>query len=279
MDTLLCCIIKNENRYINEYVEYYRNLGVSKIVLYDNNAVDGENPEEYLKKHISDGFVDIVNLRGLETAQLPAYNHCYNVYRNNYDWLMFFDCDEFLTLVKHDNISDFLSQERFNGYDVIHLNWMIYGDNDMLYYENRPVQERFTTPAPFDLTIGEYPFNYHVKSIVRGHLDVTVEAFFLNPHTPGALDYPSNPLGMPLKCCDQFGLPCFNMPYLPYNFSEAYIKHYVTKSADEYASRIMRGNSDVPMSKELVDSLVKRFFVINGNSKEKVEIIKNRFIK
>ena len=37
----LCCIGKNENRYAREFVEWYKNLGFSKIIIYDNNDTDG----------------------------------------------------------------------------------------------------------------------------------------------------------------------------------------------------------------------------------------------
>lgn len=43
MKVCVCCIAKMENLYIKEYVEYYYNLGVDKIVLYDNNEIDGEH--------------------------------------------------------------------------------------------------------------------------------------------------------------------------------------------------------------------------------------------
>ena len=33
----ICTIGKNENKYIKEYVEYYKKLGINKIYLYDNN--------------------------------------------------------------------------------------------------------------------------------------------------------------------------------------------------------------------------------------------------
>ena len=41
MKTALCAIAKNENLYIREWVEHYKNIGVSKIFLYDNNDING----------------------------------------------------------------------------------------------------------------------------------------------------------------------------------------------------------------------------------------------
>lgn len=39
----LCVIAKNENLYINEFITYYKKLGIRKIFLYDNNDKYGEN--------------------------------------------------------------------------------------------------------------------------------------------------------------------------------------------------------------------------------------------
>ena len=43
MKTLLCCIGKEENKYAREFVEHYKNLGITNICLYDNNDDGGNN--------------------------------------------------------------------------------------------------------------------------------------------------------------------------------------------------------------------------------------------
>ena len=42
----LCVIAKNENKYLREFVEYYKTIGYNKIFLYDNNDIFGEKFEE-----------------------------------------------------------------------------------------------------------------------------------------------------------------------------------------------------------------------------------------
>ena len=39
----LCTIVKYENKYISEFIEYYKKYGVDKIFIYDNNDINGEN--------------------------------------------------------------------------------------------------------------------------------------------------------------------------------------------------------------------------------------------
>ena len=64
MNIALCAIAKNENLYIQEWVKYYKDLGISKIFLYDNNDVNGECFEDVLNNYIEDKFVVIENYRG-----------------------------------------------------------------------------------------------------------------------------------------------------------------------------------------------------------------------
>ena len=56
MKIALCCIVKNENDYLDEYVNYYHDLGFDKIFIYDNNDINGENPVDIIGKY---NFVEI----------------------------------------------------------------------------------------------------------------------------------------------------------------------------------------------------------------------------
>ena len=40
MKICICTIGKQENKYILEYIEYYKKLGIDKIYLYDNNNIN-----------------------------------------------------------------------------------------------------------------------------------------------------------------------------------------------------------------------------------------------
>ena len=38
--TSICLIVKQENRYIKEFINYYRKLKINKIFIYDNNDLN-----------------------------------------------------------------------------------------------------------------------------------------------------------------------------------------------------------------------------------------------
>ena len=50
--TAICLIAKQENRYIKEFVNYYKKLKITKIFLYDINDLNGEHFEDILSKYI-----------------------------------------------------------------------------------------------------------------------------------------------------------------------------------------------------------------------------------
>ena len=62
--TAICLFAKQENRYIKEFINYYKKLKINKIFLYDNNDLNGEYFEDILSKYINNNFVEIVNYRG-----------------------------------------------------------------------------------------------------------------------------------------------------------------------------------------------------------------------
>ena len=49
----LCTVGKRENKYIREFVEYYKSYGVDKIYLYDNNEIGEEKFEEVIGDYIN----------------------------------------------------------------------------------------------------------------------------------------------------------------------------------------------------------------------------------
>ena len=163
-------------------MEYYKKLGYDHIFIYDNNNINDERFQKVLLKHISDNFVTIIDYRGfrgkINKPQFDAYFDCYQKNSKNYDWLSFnFDFDEFLELKNNISIKEFLSNNTFDKCQNIKINWVVYSDNDLVYYDNRSIEERFTKP------LLENKMNYHIKSTIRGHLKVNAWNNITQPHS------------------------------------------------------------------------------------------------
>ena len=240
MNVVICAIAKNENKYLYEWAEYHIGIGFSHIYLYDNNDIDGERITLSLFKHLSDK-VTIFNVRGESHIQKIVYQRCYQ--ENDFDWCAFIDIDEFITFSEQSSITcieDFLKDK--SKYEGVHLNWMCFGDNGSVYAENRDVISRFKRPKrPFTFyyTYLNHSENEHVKSIIKKGLCInwswSDNDFTSDPHTPWGLN----------DVCDAQGhrIPK-NTPFNSIDYSVAYIRHYTTKSIQEYAIKVSRQCAD-----------------------------------
>ena len=146
----LCAIAKKENLYIKFFIDHYKKLGYDHIFLYDNNDINYEKVEDIIKDDINNGFVTLINYRGYrgkrESPQMDAYYDCYEKHNLEYDWLSFFDIDEYLMLKPEGiDIHKFLDSERYKNCPNVKINWLIFSDNNQTKYEKKPLNERFTT--------------------------------------------------------------------------------------------------------------------------------------
>ncbi|MGV8093839.1 MAG: glycosyltransferase family 2 protein [Mangrovibacterium sp.] len=263
MQTAICCIVKCENSYLREWVDYHFKLGFNHIYIYDNNDVDGERIEGILSDYIGK-YVSIIDCRGKKAYQSVAYTEFYNLYGDKYDWIAFIDADEFITFSEASgylHINDYLLT--INDFEVIHLNWMCYGDNDIVEYNSNKVLDRFTQPLPLDKHIQyDFPENNHVKSIIKGGLDL--KGVPIIPHSP-----PGS-----FRICDERGIErTENSFFKPYSFEIAYIRHYTTKTIYEWIQKIARGRATCNSIHDLYS--VDRFFKYNDDTKEKRDVVNN----
>ena len=116
---LLSTIGKKENLYIREFVKYYQQLNFSKIIIFDNNDINGEVFDNILNDYIKNNFVEIIDIRGFSSSQIAVINYCYQKYKKLYDWIAFFDIDEFLYIKDNLDINKYLYNERFQKCESI----------------------------------------------------------------------------------------------------------------------------------------------------------------
>ena len=200
--------------------------------------------------------------RNRKVCQLDAYNECYLTYGDEYDWIAFFDIDEFMFIHGNQTINEYLSQKEFSNYDMIHINWMLFGDGGKLKNDGRPLLQRITKPLDINIqTQYNFPDNFHIKSIIRGGLKKVI--WNQTPHTPTNT----------IKCCNASGEECVsNSPFTPYDFRKAGLLHFTTKTTEEFVIKVKRGFPDGnPTTKE---QMIESFFKRNEVTKEKIQIFK-----
>ena len=262
MKVALCCIGRLENCYAVEYVEYYKSINVDKIFIYDNNYDGEEHFEDVLQPYIDEGLVEITDFRNKSVCQLGAYQDCYDRHGNEYDWICFFDFDEFLIIDKND-IHNFMNG--YKNYQCLLLNWMVMNDNGQIYNTHRPLMERFTEPMQYDKQVGyDFPENNHVKCIVKGGQG---SIRFSNPHIPST----------PMLCCNAKGEMVGQAPWIPYDHSKGYIKHYQYKTIEEWMTKkLKRGTPDRTYDAFLRNTSIDNFFKVNDVTQDKIDYVNGK---
>jgi hypothetical protein len=209
MKIALVCIAKNEDNYIKEWVGYHKKLGFDDIFIYQNNwrlidDIDGTHKIEF------DG----------EIMQVSAYNHFISQNINKFDWVAFFDIDEFLVLKKHANVKDFILD--YSDLPSIGINWVLFGNNGIHKIDNEySVIKRFTKR--------QVGVNIHVKCIVKLKDNVSMSIH--------------NPVGSWFDTDRNENRGAFNKKG---NDNIAQLNHYFCKTEEEFQLKCDRGRADHP---------------------------------
>ena len=270
-DIALVAIGRRENLYAREFVEHYKNIGFSKIIIMDNNHDGEEHFEEVLQDYIDMGFVIVEDFRNESNSlnprnsiklQMRGYSEMYAKYKNDFGWIAFFDFDEFLILPKHRSISEFLEGFPRKCQGIL-INWLCMTDNNLVEYDPRPLMERFTQPMELLKPIQyHFPDNCHVKSIVKGGLNVV---FGGNPHVPDT----------PLIVYNASGRRCKKSSFQPIDHSSALLKHFTTKTIQEWMERKMQVGTPDKEQSYFLSTNKDRFFKINEMTEDKLNYLKS----
>ena len=260
----ICTYGKKENRYAREFVEYYKKLEVDKIFLYDNNDLLGEKFEEVINDYIISGFVEILNWRGKTKQQINIMNDCYRKNYKIFDWLMFYEFDEYIFLKDFKNIKSFLNDKRFLNCKAVQLNWVLHTDNNNLYYENKSLLERFPEREVKSRGRKTGGLSY-IKTIIRGNL---TNLKIIGPHR----------LSTRIKGCNGFGKEhkLIGIATNESDYENYYIDHYIYKSTEEFIEKVNKGCAFKYLDKNYQLGRIGSYFRKNKITLEKIELIENR---
>jgi hypothetical protein len=119
-------IMKNESMNILEWIEHYKNEGVTAIYLIDNGSTDDTILK--LHNHIASGLVKLIELPE-KHKQKQHYWTAIDHFKitEACQWLIVADIDEFWFCKDGTQLNDIWPQ--YHGYDVVYVNWSIFGSN------------------------------------------------------------------------------------------------------------------------------------------------------
>ena len=259
----ICTIGKRENLYAREYVKYYKEKGVNKIFIYDNNDINDEKFDIVLNDFIEKGFVEIIDIRGKQSPQLTVLEDCRKNNFKLYKWLIFFDMDEYLYLRNFNSIPEFLNQKIFDKCQSIQLNWYFHTDNNLLYYDNRTLRERFPEKDKHwqNKKLGG---SEGIKCILKGKINIKINDVHL--------------LNSNLISCNGFGdfreLKGINTDNADHYYN--YIDHYYSKSTEEFVNKLLKGSVALGNNTDAYIYRIGIYFYINEITLDKINYIENR---
>ena len=196
-------------------------------------------------------------------AQFTILNDCYKKNKDNYDWVMFSEIDEFIHLYNnYSTVQSFFDEPKFNNCTVVYLNLVCHTDNGKLYYENKPLKERFPYTVPSSMLGGQ---RLEFKFILRGHLNNII----INCPHRGMLGIKNNCNGFGHS--NKFGSIYTKEPDTEYY----YYDHYYGKSTEEFIKKIMRGDGQYD-SVGFKMGRIQKYFEENKLTMEKILMIENR---
>lgn len=233
----ICCIAKDEDNYIDEWIQYHWNMGFDDIFVFQH---DWKYAGNFAKMpDTSTQRLHLIDING-PCMQLPAYNHWLKFFSLEYDWVAFLDVDEFICLRGTNSLEHIL--DTFRDVPSIAVNWRMFGDSGR---ERKPddgdwsLLRRFTHCAK-DL-------NHHVKQIVnlKRCRELGLVVTMINPHC-------SNITSVSMTGKRFYG------PFNEHDLNVTHVmelNHYFCKTREEFVDKIERGRADTETKREDGDEL------------------------
>lgn len=217
----LCCIAKDEDLFLKEWLAYHSLIGFEHFFVYDNNS--GRPVADLLAGFAGPDRLTVLR-SGEERSQFIAYTHCLATFGHRFKWIAFLDLDEFIRISPESgslrDVRELLAA--YEPYAGLGLNWRMFSSSGHERRPAGPVIENYTRYYEDDL---------HIKSIVQP--DKTDAC--AGPHSfyPCPGHYAVN--------ADHFPIPG-GFPASPPAMKEACVNHYYFKSRECFQFKIAKGN-------------------------------------
>lgn len=236
----VCLIIRDENEYLKEWLEWHIAQGVEHFYIYDH---DSKQPVSEFIKTLDDGIREKITVHAFGGshgfAQHDAYNDCLNRYKKESRWIGFIDADEMVRVKCGCTLPELLKNyERYAGLFML---WIVYDANGQIKKSSGSLRERFThvTPTHEDDGMGKtFVQPTFIKSMVTHNGFVRDGFTVVDENCTAVGDGEMRLYG----CTDE--LVC--------------VDHYYTKSYEEWKEKMRRGSCDPIYSRKYAD-----FFIYN----------------
>lgn len=208
----LVSIQKNRAPWLHEWVAFHHLVGFGKFYVYAHNCTD--HSDQVLQSLAGTYDLNAFSVTTTENqVQLKVYQHAYENFGHECDWLAFIDGDEFLFPTAAATIGDALAPFQYRRVSAIGAYWACFGSSGHVNEPAGLVVENYRRRPAYD-----FADNSHVKSIVRGR-----QASRVGPN--------SHLFNTPWGTQDELGREItFGKTPHAASYTQFRINHYVTQS-------------------------------------------------
>lgn len=225
----VCCIIKDENEYLEEWLDYHTSIGVEHFFIYDNGS---KSPVKTFVQSLPwRDAITVTEMPGVN-KHVKAYQHCLDHFGGRSRWIAFIDMDEFIVPKNESgNLPDLL--KKYESYGGLGLSWQIFGSSGHVGKPAGSQLQNFVKKADVN-----FDPNRHIKTIVQPQHVAAAWKSHCFRYKPGYF--------------------CVNEHLVPIDDSKAdvsvdtvQLNHYYCRSLEEYRHKVDRGISDTKRKRKM----------------------------
>lgn len=232
----MVCIAKNEEHFIEEWVNFHELVGVSKFYIYVNDDIS--TYKQILRNHIFDGNVTIIpwqNCTMDSSPQLLAYAHAITNFGSKFRWMAFLDVDEFLFPVRGYSLNEALVP--FLELSGVSIPWHMFGTSGHRTLPDGLLIENFTWRSEFPPKRKDFELLQY-KSIVDPSKVTAIKNshwFYLKSNERATFNENSQQFTTLKEFNPKFAVS-----------DKLRLNHYFTKSRSDLEKKLVSGRADRP---------------------------------
>jgi glycosyltransferase involved in cell wall biosynthesis len=143
----ICALVRNEARYIQEWVAFHSLQGVSRILVFDNGSSDGT--PDLLRSARPHSGIEVIDRPGgadaFDALQRQTYQEGASMLAGKVDMVLFIDADEF---VHADGGSLGAAFAALPSVGAVAIGQRVFGSSGQRRFQRTPVTLRFTQHLP-----------------------------------------------------------------------------------------------------------------------------------
>lgn len=248
MKVSICAIIKNEQLFLKEWIDWHLSLGFDSIYLCED--MGSESHDSIISSYNNVSLVkyneslDLYGAKYGSVHQENLYRYFLDVNPTDCDWCAFIDIDEFIHIDDGLGIKELLDD--YEGCNGLYLYWRFYGADGHILRPSGNVQDNYVTECDFESDNG-----WRFKSIVN--LNKCREMVSVHQVKDGV---------------NTHGLQTCRVK----DYYRAHIKHYFTKSWEDWICRFhLKGDLSFNHRK------IEQFFDVNKDMEKYKSDLLNHF--